>query len=246
MSKEVETVETDPQETSNDTTSDDGNVEAAEKPKKKSKARLIILVLVIVVALMFATGGVVYATQHSNPDFCDAVCHSPMSPYVTSFKEGISVNELQTDLEIPLLVTVHRDSDEAVVCVDCHTDGLDVTIAEGFSWLTKSYPTPLNPLVMTVKDPDGANQRSGVTTCLSGGCHEGLLTLDDLKQSTAHLERNVHDSHLGDQDCSSCHQMHQQSLVSCTQCHGETSRDGWLTFTERSRQIKELEALNAA
>jgi len=241
MSDEVESVETAPEDTPD--LAVDSSEESA-KPKKKGKARLILLVIVIVLVLLFGGGGVVYATQHPNPLFCNAVCHTPMDPYVMSYMEGTSVNPLQTDLQYPLLVTVHRDSDQEVICLDCHTDGLGVQISEGISWLTGNVPQPLNPLVMTIREPNAPHQRSGITTCLVAGCHEGISSLDDLKASTADLKRNVHDNHNGAQNCSLCHQMHEQPTVFCTQCHADAPLpDGWLTYAEQQKQIKQLAAL---
>jgi len=240
MSDEVENVENAP-----DVTPDlpPDFFEGVVAPKKKGKARLIILVIVIVLVLLFGGTGVVYATQHSNPLFCNAICHSPMNPYVESYFDGVSINPLQTDLKYPLGVNVHRDND--VVCVDCHTDGLGIQINEGIAWITGNYPQPLNPLVMTIREPNAPHQRSGITTCLNEGCHEGISSLDDLKASTADLKRNVHDNHNGAQNCSLCHQMHEQSTVFCTQCHADAPMpDGWLTYVEQQKQIKELEALN--
>jgi len=243
MSDEVEKVENAPEETP-DLVPD--SKEKDSKPKKRGKARLIILVIVIVIVLLFGSAGVVYATQHSNPLFCNAICHSPMNPYVESYLEGTSLSPLQTDLEYPLGVVVHRDSDQQVVCVDCHTDGLDIQISEGISWVTGSYPTPLNPLIMTIREPNGPHQRSGIETCLNEGCHEGISSLDDLKASTADLKRNVHDSHNGAQNCTICHSMHEQSTVFCTQCHADAVvPDGWLTYSEQQKQIRELEALES-
>lgn len=215
---------------------------SASAPKKKGKSRVIILTVVIVVVLLFGTGGIVYATQHSNPEFCNAICHAPMDAYVESFMEGTSVNPQQTDLEFPLGVTIHAQSDQDIVCVTCHTDGIDAQIQEGISWVTGAYTLPLN-LTMTVKEPTQAHERSGITTCLSSGCHEGISSLDDLKEATSDLKRNPHESHNGDQNCTTCHQMHEQSVNTCTQCHADAQMpDGWLTYNEQQKQIKEAAA----
>jgi hypothetical protein len=210
-----------------------------KKPKKRGKAKIVILAVVIVVVLLFGGGGAVYATQHSNPAFCNVVCHTPMDPYVASYQNGTSINPLQTGLTAPLSVTIHKDAGQDIVCVTCHTDGLDTTIGEGISWLTGDYSVPLENLTLTLKEPK-EHQRAAVETCLRSGCHEGISSLEDLKASTADLKRNPHDSHNGDQDCTTCHQTHEQSVAWCTQCHADaTIPDGWLTYTEQQKQIKE-------
>lgn len=234
MEDEVKDVEATLTETP-DLTSDSGVKPV--KPKKRGRARMVILVIAIVVVLLFGSVGVVYATQHSNPQFCNLVCHTPMDAYVSSYMDGTSVNAQQTSLEAPLDVTVHRDSGQDIVCVTCHTDGIDTQIAEGVAWVTGNYTQPLTPLEMTVKDPSDAHQRNGITTCLTSGCHEGIDSLESLKESTADLDRNVHDSHLGAQDCTTCHQMHEQSVNYCTQCHADSEvPEGWLTYSQYQAQ----------
>ncbi|MDR2036053.1 MAG: cytochrome c3 family protein [Coriobacteriales bacterium] len=223
------------------------NAQKEKKPKKKGKKRVVLWVVVIVLVVIFGGGGTVYATQHSNPLFCNAVCHSPMEPYVQSYLEGTSVVAEQANLKYPLTVTIHKDSDQEVVCLDCHPDGLDVQISEGISWITGDYSVPLEPLTLTVKDPKKATERSGVKTCLVAGCHEGISSLDELKEFTANRSRNPHSNHNGDLACTTCHKAHEQSVLFCTQCHeyetdGKTKivvPDGWLTYTEKQLQLKE-------
>lgn len=237
MSKKVE----DNEVLGNETSEAAADSQAA-KPKKR-KGRVIILTVVIVVVLLFGSGGVVYATQHSNPEFCNAICHTPMDIYVESYTEGTSVNPQQTDLKSPLSVTIHKDSDQDIVCVTCHTDGIGTQISEGIAWVTGNYTQPLQPLVMTAKKPTDVHQRDGVATCLVSGCHEGISSLADLKAATSGGKRNPHDSHNGDQDCTLCHQTHEQSMNSCTQCHTDAEvPEGWLSYAEQQKQIKEAKA----
>lgn len=235
MSNEVENVDEGTEEVTDAATelNEDSN-----KPKKKGKGKIILLTVVIVLVLLFGGVGVVYATQHDNPQFCNAICHTPMDPYVESYMNGTSVNAAQTDLEYPLSVTLHKDSDQDIVCLTCHDDGLDTQISEGISWISGNYTLPLE-LTMTLKEPQ-KHQRSAQAMCLRSGCHDGIESLEDLKASTADLKRNVHDSHNGDQDCTNCHQTHEQSVVQCTQCHSDAEvPDGWLTYNEQQKQIKE-------
>lgn len=245
MSNEVEKNEVGTGEAHENSGAANGPAESTKKkkPKKKGKALVIVLVVVIVVVLLFGGAGVVYATQHSNPQFCNLVCHTPMDPYVESYVDGTSVSAQQADLDTPLSVTIHKESDQDIACVTCHTDGLGTQISEGMSWITGNYTVPLEDLVLTVKDTTNAHERSGITMCLTAGCHEGISSLEELKKSTAHLDRNPHDSHNGDQNCTNCHQIHSQSVMMCTQCHADAEvPDGWLTYTEQQKQIKEASA----
>ena len=228
-----------------DTDSDESSLDepssssTQEKPKKKGKGRVVLLAVVIAVVLLFGGGGIVYATQHSNPQFCNLICHVPMTPYVESYMDGTSVNAQQVDLDAPLGVVNHRDSDQDVVCVTCHTDGIETQIQEGIAWVTGNYTLPLE-LTMTAREPKDAHQRSGVETCLDAGCHEGISSLDDLKKFMADQVRNPHQNHNGDQNCTICHQQHEQSVLFCTQCHDDMEvPDGWLTYDEKQKQIKE-------
>lgn len=215
--------------------------EAGDAPKKKKgKGKLVLLVVVIVVVLLFGGVGVVYATQHDNPQFCNLICHTPMDPYVQSYMDGTSVNAAQADFDGDLGVTIHANSDQDIVCLTCHTDGIDTQIQEGIAWVTGGYNLPLE-LTLTLKEPE-KHQRDAEAMCLQSGCHEGIESLADLKEATSHLKRNVHDSHNGDQNCTNCHQMHEQSVNNCTQCHSDSETpDGWLTYTEQQKQIKESE-----
>lgn len=48
-------------------------------------------------------------------------------------------------------------------------------------------------------------------------CHE-----EDYEQAVAATEfeeSNPHDSHMGEIECTQCHQMHDKSKVMCSQCH---------------------------
>jgi len=241
MSDEIENSEPIEDELAGETTEEAAEEAATpdKAKKKKGKSRIIILSVVIVFVLLAGGFGIIYATQHANPEFCNAICHVPMDPYVKSFMEGTSVNAQQTDLQHPLGVVVHRDSDQGIVCLTCHDDGIDAQIQEGLSWLTGNYTLPLQ-LTITVREPNQPHQRNGITFCLREGCHEGISSLDDLKESTADQTRNPHESHNGDMNCSVCHQMHQQSVSFCTQCHADALvPDGWMTFSEQQRQIKE-------
>ena len=211
--------------------------------RKRSKGLIALVTVAIVVVVLAGGGGVAYATQHDNPQFCNLICHVPMDPYVQSYTDNISVNSQQANLHYPLGVTQHKESDQELVCVDCHTDGIDTQIQEGIAWVTGNYTLPLE-LTLTVKDPkpNAVRQRSGITTCLTAGCHDGIASLDDLKAATSDRVRNPHDSHNGDINCTNCHQQHEQSVLYCAQaaCHTDVEvPDGWLTYDEKQKQIKE-------
>jgi hypothetical protein len=216
---------------------------AGKSPKKRGKGRVVLITIGAVFVLLVGGGGGVYATQHSNPSFCNAICHTPMDPYVASFKDGTSTNALQADFTGPLSVTVHRDAADKVVCVDCHNDGLGVQLREGLHWVTGNYVYPFEGTVLKAGEVKQEGQWNGVTFCLREGCHVGAESLDELKQVLSDQKRNPHNSHNGLMDCTECHRTHERSVMWCTQCHADAEvPEGWLTYTEQQEQLKEAEA----
>jgi len=198
--------------------------------KKQRKGRAALLAAVIVVVLVFGGAVAVYATQHDNPAFCNAVCHTPMDPYVASYQTGASVNSDQA-ADAPLLsVTVHKQAVEGseIKCLSCHNDGLDAQISEGMSWISGSYTYPLEPLeIVSGEARDG--QKNGAEFCLRPECHTGITSVEELVQATDVGLRNPHDTPHGKySDCSGCHQMHEQSVNACAYCHPDAPLpEGW-------------------
>lgn len=50
--------------------------------------------------------------------------------------------------------------------------------------------------------------------CLA--CHKSY---EELAKKTANVHPNPHFNHYGERDCTTCHKGHQQSTLSCSQCH---------------------------
>jgi hypothetical protein len=242
QSNVAEPEEPDSQQDQGDKNQKRGKGKKGDKGKKRGKGRVVLITAGAVFVLLVGGGGGVYATQHSNPSFCNAICHTPMDPYVESYKENISTNPLQVDLAGPLSVTVHKD-DGDVLCVECHNDGLDVQLREGLHWATGNYVYPFEGKVLTAGEAKQEGQLNGVEFCLREGCHVGVETVDELKEVLSDQTRNPHDSHNGLLNCTECHRTHEQSVMWCTQCHADAVvPDGWLTYTEQQKQIKEAEA----
>ncbi|MDR0626313.1 MAG: cytochrome c3 family protein [Bifidobacteriaceae bacterium] len=216
---------------------------SSKAKKQRGKGRIALITVGAGFVLVAGGGGVVYGTQHSNPSFCNAVCHTPMDPYVESYKQGTSTNPLQADLAGPLNVTVHKDAPDQVVCLDCHTEGIGEQLEMGTHWLTGDYTYPLEPITLVAGEVTKEGQLSGTTFCLREGCHVGVESTDDLKQVLADQPRNPHDSHNGLMECTLCHRTHEQSMMWCTQCHADAEvPEGWLTWTDQQSQLKEAEA----
>ena len=204
--------------------------EATEKPKKRGKGGKILLIVGIVVVVLVAAVVVLYATTHSNPRFCNALCHVPMDPYVDSYLNGVSLIEAQNDpayKPTPILsVVTHRDAE--VICLDCHEPSMGEQISEGIKWLTGDYEVPLLGFILTAKDPKKDNEVSGVDFCLKSGCHEAT-TLAELEKTSSSYTRPYHEMPHNVSTCSDCHKVHSQSRMVCGGCHADANiPDGWI------------------
>ncbi|MDR1015554.1 MAG: cytochrome c3 family protein [Coriobacteriales bacterium] len=213
--------------------------ESAPKAKKKGKLGIKILIAVAaVIVVLGGGGGAAYAIFHSNPAFCNFVCHTPMDPYVESYQSGTSINAAQVDSGARLSVTLHKESDQQLNCLSCHVPDMAEQIQEGIKWVTGDYELPLE-MKLAVQLKEGVDGKDGTAFCLREGCHEGITTLDELKAATSDQHRNPHDYHGGKLDCDTCHQTHEQSVLMCTQCHNDIDLpDGWLTYKEALDQKK--------
>jgi hypothetical protein len=216
--------------------------EPTPKKKKKLGIRILIVGAIVLVVLGGGSAGA-YAVFHSNPAFCNFICHTPMDPYVESYQNGTSVNAAQTDPSVVLSVTLHKDSEQQLNCLSCHVPTMSEQITEGIKWVSGDYELPLEMKIAAGQIKEGSGDKNGVEFCLRPECHEGITSLDELKASTADQHRNPHNSHLGNQDCSTCHQTHEQSVNMCTQCHSDVEQpDGWLTYKEQQDQQKQAAA----
>jgi nitrate/TMAO reductase-like tetraheme cytochrome c subunit len=99
-----------------------------------------------------------------------------------------------------LLANKHAKAN--VNCHDCHEPSLAQQTEEGIKYITGDFETPLK------------KREFAKDFCLK--CHD----FEQVKAKTIFDNRyNPHDSHNGEQECISCHSMHQQSKVMCSECH---------------------------
>jgi nitrate/TMAO reductase-like tetraheme cytochrome c subunit len=99
-----------------------------------------------------------------------------------------------------LLANKHASA--GITCHQCHESSISVQAEEGIKFVTGDYKDPLD------KRDFGTRE-----FCLE--CHN----FDEVKAATNFEESNPHDNHNGKQECNTCHSMHQQSNLMCSNCH---------------------------
>ena len=213
---------------------DDAPMTEEAAPKKKGKKKWPIVVGVVVVVLIAAGAG--FWGWHEQPSFCNAICHTPMDPYLPTYeaepgqpstdKWGNEVADASS-----MLAATHR-AQEGTTCMGCHVPTLSEQINEGINWVTGNYVYPLEE--RGVDDLTEARGLEGDQFCLNESCHN--LTRDDLAEMTADMDYNPHVAQHGEIDCSECHKAHRASVDYCTQCHTESKLPaGWLTTAEANK-----------
>jgi hypothetical protein len=75
--------------------------------------------------------------------------------------------------------------------------------------------------------PQGTGTPPTAATCL--GCHGPAYT--DLAAKTKALNPNPHQSHLGEETCTTCHAVHGPFVYACGQCHSEYQYQGRFATT---------------
>lgn len=213
---------------------DDAPMTEEAAPKKKGKKKWPIVVGVVVVVLIAAGAG--FWVWHEQPSFCNAICHTPMDPYLPTYeaepgqpstdKWGNEVADASS-----MLAATHR-AQEGTTCMGCHVPTLSEQINEGINWVTGNYVYPLEE-----RGVDDLTEARGLEVdqfCLNESCHN--LTRDDLAEMTADMDYNPHVAQHGEIDCSECHKAHRASVDYCTQCHTESKLPaGWLTTAEANK-----------
>ncbi|MCH4220994.1 MAG: cytochrome c3 family protein [Eggerthellaceae bacterium] len=205
---------------------------AAKKPKKKWPIVLGVVVVVLVVA------GIGMWVWHSQPSFCNAMCHTPMDTYVQTYdatpgseatdKWGNEVSDASA-----MLAATHKQA--GLTCLSCHTPAISQQITEVGETVTGDYYYPLEERSLDDLMTNSGSSESGDSFCLKSGCHDGINSRTDLTNATSNMDFNPHRWQHGQIACSECHKSHRASVFYCTQCHSEASDSmpsGWVTYSE--------------
>ncbi|MDR0346782.1 MAG: cytochrome c3 family protein [Coriobacteriales bacterium] len=179
--------------------------------KRRPRRWIVVLCVVGVLIVGLGIGAFVW---HEHPSFCGTICHVPMASYVEGYNSG----------DTALGVTAHQRAGKD--CLDCHEPSIDQQLQEGLHWVAGDYTYDEKSRQLPSQSASMATAQS----CLKSGCHV-VETLEQLEQTTATMPRNVHDFSVhGVTDCGSCHQMHEQSTIVCSECHREATEqvpEGW-------------------
>lgn len=172
---------------------------ANDKPGKGLRERLFnkktLVIIAIAIVVIGAGGGMFLVKASDSPAFC-ATCHI-MKPYYESWNQG------------NLLAHKHAAK---VTCHQCHESSISTQVQEGIKFITGDYNTPIDKLQVSKEFCLKCHSDSGI------GTPKGA-TFEEAMTKTAFTESNPHDSHNGEQDCTVCHSMHEQSKPMCSECH---------------------------
>ncbi len=157
----------------------------------KNLRKLFLKKIILFSALFLLVLGAATPLVYSKASNSPSFCATchVIKPYYRSWSEG------------PLLAAKHAAI--GIKCVGCHQQSLPEKLKEGTGYITGNYENPL-------KERDFSREK-----CLQ--CHE--KDWGKVVQATNFEMSNPHESHLGEIDCSLCHNMHRESEVNCAQCH---------------------------
>lgn len=219
--------------------------ELAGSALEKKRQKLSIVAGVLVVTLLVAGAG--FWVWHEQPSFCNAICHTPMDPYLPTFEAqpgdaGIDKWGNEVEDAAAMLASTHRVEGDAT-CMSCHVPTLSEQVAEGFAWIAGDYEAVSNPTYgwvlgeKSLEDLVVARGVSAETFCLNDACHVNadgtVMTRDDLIAATSDMSRNPHLPQHGEIACSDCHKAHRASVNYCSGCHADAELpDGWISSSK--------------
>ena len=203
-------------------------VVAPSKKKPNKKFAIIGAIVAVIAAVGFG-----FWQWHETPEFCTAICHTPMDDnylqtlYANPYQPAVDKWGNEVTKARSMLASVHGNMGKR--CMDCHVPAIEEQVTEGLEWIQGNY---LNPL----SERDLARlvyyRGAGETEfCLNAGCHD--ISKTALTDETENMARNPHSWHHSEYTCSDCHKAHRASVMVCSQCHEDAEiPSGWLTWDE--------------
>ena len=219
------------EETTEEAVEDARTTDSAEPlPKKRNCKKLAIAAAVVVV---IAAIGIGFWQWHETPEFCTAICHTPMDD---AYRQTLYANPHESSTDKwgnrveradAMLASTHGAS--GMKCMACHVPVIEEQVAEACQWASGDYRNP-----MSERDLARLVFCRGVDEtefCLNGACHD--ITKTRLAGKTAEYTLNPHSWHHSEYTCGDCHKAHRASVMVCTECHDDAKvPDGWLTAEE--------------
>ena len=206
--------------------------ETGERPAKKRAKNMKVKIIGIVVAVI-AVAGFGFWQWHETPEFCTAICHTPMDD---AYRQTLYANpyESATDkwgnhVEKADAMLASKHGAMGKKCMACHVPAIQEQVTEAAEWVTGNYYNPLSERDLArLVFYRGAGETE---FCLNSGCHN--ISKTGLTNETADMVRNPHSWHHSEYTCSDCHKAHRASVMVCSQCHEDAEvPDGWLTYDE--------------
>ena len=212
----------------NDVEVDENAEMPAKKKAKNAKAKIIAIVVAVIAVVGFG-----FWQWHETPEFCTAVCHTPMDD---AYRQTLYANPYESATDKwgnhvqkadAMLASKHGAMGKK--CMACHVPAIEEQVTEAMEWVSGNYYNPLS-------ERDLARlvyyRHAGETEfCLNTACHN--ITKTGLTDETANFARNPHSWHHTEYTCSDCHKAHRASIMICTQCHEDAEvPDGWLSAEE--------------
>ena len=175
-----------------------GAAGAAGATPSPKRCRRKVTAVVATVAVVLVAAGAGFMVWHDQPSFCNAICHTPMDGYLTTYES--TPGEAATDKwgnqvadASSMLAPVHAQ--EGITCVGCHVPQMSEQVTEGLGWLTGSYSVVQTaderfvPEEKSLSDLIAARGIASEAFCLNSGCHVNddgsTMTRDDLVKRPA-------------------------------------------------------------
>ena len=188
---------------------------------KRCRRKVTAVVATVVVVLVAAGAG--FMVWHEQPSFCNAICHTPMDGYLTTYES--TLGEAATDKwgnqvadASSMLAPVHAR--EGITCVGCHVPQMSEQV------VVQTVDERFVPEEKTLSDLTAARGIASEAFCLNSGCHVNddgsTMTRDDLVDKTSYMKRNPHVQEHSEVACSECHKAHRASTIP----------DGWISYKE--------------
>lgn len=212
----------------------------AAKAEGKSSKRKKWPIVIGVVAVVLVAAGAGFWVWHEQPSFCNAICHSPMDPYLEMWESepdqpGVDKYGNAVENASSMMAIAHKyvGDEGGLTCLGCHEPTLQEQMSEGLMWATGGYVFPLEE--RSTNELMRWHMEEGDSFCLNEACHN--MTRNDLVAATADLEpRNPHAQIHGELACSDCHKAHRASVNYCSQCHDDAPiPEGWLSWHESEK-----------